>query len=610
MAIPESVIEQVRDRADIVEIISGYITLKKAGSNFKALCPFHHEKTSSFMVSPQKQIFHCFGCGEGGNVFSFLMKQERMTFPETVEFLAERLGITIPQPPLLGFAKQSRGGGQEIYEVNSLAASYYHDFLIRSPVDAPVQQYLRKRGVSAEIIKKFQLGFSPDQWEGLIAFAKSNGVSTAALARGGLVLQREGGGYYDRFRNRLMFPIFDLRDRVVGFGGRVLTEEGTPKYLNSPETEIYQKGRQLYGLSWVKESIKEKDAVLLVEGYMDLIALYQAGIEFVVASCGTALTVEQIRVLKRFTHRVIVVYDGDQAGQMASLRGLDLLLEEGCQVRLMDLPQGKDPDDFVRHEGAGAFRQKMQQAKDLLEYKLGLLLREKDIRDPHQKAQVAKEMLATIRRLPSPVLRGEYLKQLAEKIHVREENLWSELNQFPGMRTEEVKPVKNQPPRISLAEKLLLRLVFEQPDFLQTIQRELRAEDFENEQVRSLMKNVFDGSLDPRQMNQWLSGLEDLESARFFSGVLSDEEAVIEPEKSLKDCVRWLKQNRYRKQLGKLQQEIASAETDQTDQLDRLLTEYQQVLKIHQQQSPWLPSASPASPRLGRPRGERPEARR
>lgn len=587
MAIPELVIEQVKDQADIVEIISSYITLKKAGSNFKALCPFHHEKTSSFMVSPQKQIFHCFGCGEGGNVFSFLMKQERMTFPETVEFLAEGFGISVPQPQKGAISSSS---GQEIYETNSLAVRYYHDLLVRSPSTASAQQYLRQRGVSAETIKKFQLGLSPDQWEGLITFAKSNGISTAALARGGLILQREDGGYYDRFRNRLMFPIFDLRDRVIGFGGRVLTEEGegTPKYLNSPETGVYQKGRQLYGLSWAKENIKEKDAVLLVEGYMDLITLYQAGIEFVVASCGTALTVEQIRILKRFTHRVIVVYDGDQAGQMASLRGMDLLLEEGCQVRLIDLPQGKDPDDFIRSEGVSAFRQKMQQAKDLLEYKLGLLLREKNIRDPYQKAHVAKEMLATIRHIPSPVLRGEYLKQLAEKIHIREENLWSELNQFSQTRTEEVKLVKNQPPRISLAEKLLLRLVFEQPDFLEVIHRELLVEDFENEQVRSLMKKFFDGLLDPRQMNQWLSGLEDSESARFFSSVLSDEDAVIEPEKSLKDCVRWLKQNRSMKQLGKLQQEIASARTDQIDQLDRLLTEYQQVLKIHQQQSPWL----------------------
>ena len=583
MAIPESVIEQVRDRADIVEIISGYITLKKAGSNFKALCPFHHEKSSSFMVSPQKQIFHCFGCGEGGNVFSFLMKIDRMTFPETVEFLADRLGISIPQPQK-GLASST--SGQEIYEANSLAARYYHDLLVRSPATASVQQYLRQRGVSAETVKKFQLGFAPDQWEGLIVFAKTNRVSTTTLAKAGLALQREGGGgYYDRFRNRLMFPIFDIRDRVIAFGGRVLEEEGTPKYLNSPETEVYQKGRQLYGLSWAKESIKEKDAVILVEGYMDLIALYQAEIEFVVASCGTALTVDQIRILKRFTHRVIVVYDGDQAGQMASLRGLDLLLEEGCQVRLMDLPQGKDPDDFVRNEGAAAFRQKIQQAKDLLEYKLGLLLREKDIQNPHEKTHVAKEMLATIRHIPSPVLRGEYLKQLAEKIHVREENLWSELNRFSQTRTEEVKQVKSQPPRISLAEKWLIRLVFEQPDFLEVIQQELRVEDFENEQARGLMEKIFDGSVDPQQMSQWLSGLQNSESARFFSAILSEEDAIIEPEKSLRDCIRWLKQNRSRKQLGKLQQEIASAPTNQNDKLDQLLVEYQQALRIHQQQS-------------------------
>ncbi|MBI1977073.1 MAG: DNA primase [Candidatus Omnitrophica bacterium] len=583
MPIPEAVIEQIRDRADIVEIVSGYVSLKKTGRNFKGLCPFHHEKTPSFLVSSEKQIYHCFGCGEGGNVLSFLMKMERTTFPETVEFLADRLGIPIPQTKT---AAAGNASSQELYDANGLAARYYHEILLRSAQESVVRRYLAKRGISKEMITKFQIGFAPDQWEGLIHFAKAKGVSLSSLVRAGLALQKENGGHYDRFRNRLIFPIFDLRGRAVGFGGRVLDEEGTPKYLNSPETEVYQKGRQLYGLWFAKEPIREKDAVLIVEGYMDLIALYQHGVDFVTATCGTALTAEQIRLLKRFTHRVIVVYDGDKAGQMASLRGLDLLLEEGCQVRLMDLPAGQDPDDFVRASGAAVFRQKMQEAKDLLEYKLGLLMREKDIRDPYQKSQLAREMLATIHRVESPVSRGEYLKQLSERIHVREQDLWNEWKQMRSLtapREEKIIPVV--PQKMTMAEKLIIRLVFEREGALEQVRKELQLDDFENEQTRSLMKMLFENPMDRPRLKQWLGGLQDVKTAHFLSGVLSDEEEIEEPEKSLKDCVRWLKQNHSRKLLETLKQQIMSAQTERSETVGQLLEQYQQVLKIHQQQS-------------------------
>ena len=580
MAIADSVIDQVRDRVDIVELISGYVQLKKAGRSFKALCPFHPEKTPSFTVNPDKQLFYCFGCGEGGNVFSFLIKMERVTFKEAINLLADRLGMTLP-----AFKGEESSGrsSQEVYTANALAMQYYHQLLA---TDKIAQQYLRQRGITEEIVQKFHLGFAADQWEGLVSFARDKRISTTVLVRAGLVLEREGGGYYDRFRERLMFPILDLRGRVVGFGGRVLNNEKSPKYLNSPETEVYQKGRQLYGLFLARESVQAKNAVLLVEGYMDLIALYQAGIEFVVATCGTALTVDQIRLLKRFSQRIIVVYDGDQAGEMASLRGLDLLLEQGCQVKLIDLPSGKDPDDFIRMEGVNAFRQKIQQAKDLLEYKLGVLLRGRDVNDPYQKSEIAKEMLETIHKIASPVLRGEYLKQLSEKIRVREENLVAELNRFSSGRSFEQRRVASKKEvKVSLAEKMLVQLIFEQPDFLEIARRELELSDFENDEVRGVMAILLDPSLKSSQVHSWLENLENTDQARFLSAILSEGEEIADIEKEPKDCIRWFKQNRTKKQLGVLQKEIRTVQGNGDEKVNRLLEEYQQVLKIQQQLS-------------------------
>ena len=581
MAIPESVIQQIQERVDIAEVISGFVTLKKSGRNFKALCPFHHEKTPSFLVSPEKQIFHCFGCGEGGNVFSFLMKVERVSFPEAAELIAERLGIEIPK-----FQEGTFPG--ELYQANALAVRYYSEMLIKSPMAATAREYLLKRGIQRSTIEKFQLGFAPNQWDGLIDFAKARGVSTEILSRAGLALPREGGGgYYDRFRNRLMFPIYDLRNRPIAFGGRVLDEGGSPKYLNSPETEIYQKGKQLYGFSLAKENIRTKDVALIVEGYFDLISLVQAGIDFVIATLGTALTLDQIRLLKRFTRRVVVLYDGDEAGQLGALRGLDLLLEEGCQVRLMDLPNGQDPDDFIRTSGISSFREKLQRAKDLLEYKLGLLLKKWDIHDPHQKTQVVQEMLVTIHRVESPILRGEYIKQLAEQIQVREQDLYGELNRFGRKEIREVGPkTKDKNYQIPLVEKLLLRLLYEYPDSVDQVKIQLNVEDFQTEIVRDFIRQFFQTTIQKDDVKTWIKNqMRDPEQAVWLSEILASEEEIVDSKKSLEDSIRWLKNQRLKKQLGILQQKIGTAGGNPDATLKDLLVEYQGVLNLQQQLS-------------------------
>ena len=337
--IPENILEDILGRVDIVEVISGYIPLKRAGRNFKALCPFHHEKTPSFMVSPDKQIYHCFACGVGGNAFNFLMQYERLEFPEAVEALARKAGVNLPKDQ-----KQDQRAVSlitQLYKINELAADFYAHNLISSQ-GSSARSYFLKRGLKDETIKTFNLGFAHDRWDLLINYLRAKGISLSLLEKAGLVLAKEGGGYYDRFRNRLIFPILDIKSRVLGFGARVLGD-ALPKYMNSPETPIYIKGKNVYGLNFAHEAIREEDAVVVVEGYLDFIIPYQAGVHNIVASLGTAFTPDQAKLLKRYTHNVVMVYDADKAGELASLRSLDIFIDEDMNVKVASLPLGSDP---------------------------------------------------------------------------------------------------------------------------------------------------------------------------------------------------------------------------------------------------------------------------
>ncbi|MDD5027638.1 MAG: DNA primase, partial [Candidatus Omnitrophica bacterium] len=338
--IPENILDDILARVDIVEIISGFLPLKKAGRNFKACCPFHHEKTASFMVSPDRQIYHCFGCGESGNAFKFLMRYERLDFPEAVEALARKAGVVLPRDETPG--PKSSGLSTQVYRINELAANFYSANL-NSPAGLRAKEYLLKRTVRPETISALKLGFASDSWDGLLNYLRSKGASLGLLEKSGLAIAKEGGGFYDRFRNRIIFPIFDIKGRVLGFGARVL-DNTLPKYVNSPETAVYTKGKNLYGFNLAKDGIRENDFVVIVEGYLDFILPFQEGLKSITASLGTALTIEQARFLKRYTHNVVMVYDADTAGELATLRSLDIFIEEEMNVRVVSLPKGLDPD--------------------------------------------------------------------------------------------------------------------------------------------------------------------------------------------------------------------------------------------------------------------------
>ncbi len=374
--IAEHVLDEVQSRADIAEVIGRYVPLHRAGRHFKALCPFHKERTPSFHINTDKQIFHCFGCGVGGNVFSFLMQQDRLTFPEAVQRLAQELGVAMPDAP--------RRDAQidELFEILEKACKYYERVLAHPEQGRRARDYLQQRGVDDRSRRAFRLGYASDGWDHLVRASRRANSSAELLQRAGLTSQGARGPI-DRFRNRLMFPIRDARGRVVGFGGRGLDGE-EPKYLNSPETPIYSKGRQLFGLDLAKEAIIHAKCVILVEGYFDCVLLWQAGIEHVVSPSGTALTPEQARSLSRYTERAILAFDPDAAGEAASVRGIETLLEAGLQVQVAQLPQGMDPDECVREQGVDAFRQLLTKAAHVMEFLLAGATKQFDLRQAEE----------------------------------------------------------------------------------------------------------------------------------------------------------------------------------------------------------------------------------
>ncbi|MFH1550893.1 MAG: DNA primase [Planctomycetota bacterium] len=390
---PQHVIDEIRDRADIVDVISNYVPLKKAGSSFKALCPFHNEKTPSFNVSPAKQIYHCFGCGKGGNVFSFIMEFEKVPFPEAVHIVADRIGYKIPQEAIRK-ADNNVPQRKQLYRINAYVANLYHSHLL-SKEGEPARNYLHDRGISDESISLFKLGLSPDSWDWLIR-QSTRPESMALMKTLGLVLPRgEDQGYYDRFRNRLMFPIPDSQDRIAGFGGRSL-DGSEPKYVNSPDSPLFSKMNNLYGLNVARMDATRIGSMMVMEGYTDVIMAHQAGFKNAVATLGTALTERHVRLLKRYVEQVIMVFDGDEAGQKASQRGIDLALRGELQVRIAELPQGKDPCDFISAEGADIFAKAIDQAKDLFDYKIGIGRMRDDFNTVEGQSAVIDNILASV----------------------------------------------------------------------------------------------------------------------------------------------------------------------------------------------------------------------
>jgi DNA primase len=503
LAIPGYLIDQIRQSNNIIEVISGYLPLKKAGSNFRALCPFHQEKTPSFIVSPQKEIFHCFGCGEGGNVFNFLMKHEKVSFIEAVEKLAERVGISLPRDK--ASREEASRVSQErksLFEINHHAASFFQRCLKSSGSAQKAREYLNNRGLEEEIINKFGLGYAPGSG-GLLETAANKGYSKTLLEKAGLItFSEKRNDYCDLFFDRIMFPISDVQSRVIGFGGRVLGER-TPKYLNSPETAVFNKGKTLYALNLGKESIQKKNQIIILEGYMDAIACHQFGIENSVATLGTALTSEHVSIISRYAEEVVIVYDADTAGVKAALRGLDLLIGSGLEVRVAALPQGSDPDDFLRSQGVEKFQREIFQSLSLVDHWVKLISQTANLNSSEGKVALVEEVLPTIARIKNLVEQKEEIKKLSQLISVDEQTLLLELGRInrkayhwgkPSYSEELARRFRDSTSQegILKAEKGLVQVMINYPEEIETIRAEVTPDDFLVSDLSRIVKVIYE----------------------------------------------------------------------------------------------------------------------
>lgn len=431
MRIPPEKIEEIRNAIDIVDLIGSFVPLKKRGKSYIGLCPFHTEKTPSFTVSSERQMYHCFGCGVGGNSITFVMEYEKVSFVEAVRSLAEKAGIAIPTYSSEDDARASEQ--EELYNVCKEVGLFYYRSLTETTEGKLSLEYFHHRGFIDGTIRIFGLGYSPNSWEALIDYAKERKFSLELLEKAGLVRKRDDGTYHDYFRGRAMFPIFSTTGRVLGFGARKLFEDDPlGKYINSPETLIYNKSRILYGLYQAKEEIRDKDFVILVEGYADLISVYQAGIKNVVASSGTALTQEQIQLISRYTKNITIMYDADSAGSKAALRGVDLILENDLDVRVAPLPEGDDPDSFVQKNGANAFRKLLDEAVSFIDFIARSYENEGKLKSPEGQAQTVRAIVQTIAKMKDELKRNFYIKQVAEKYRLYESTLFRELEKILG----------------------------------------------------------------------------------------------------------------------------------------------------------------------------------
>ena len=558
MYYPEDVVEEVRTRNDIVDVISGYVKLQKKGSNYFGLCPFHNEKSPSFSVSPQKQMYYCFGCGAGGNVITFVMEYENYSFPEALKLLAERAGIHLPE---VEYSKEERAKADKrstLLEINKLAANYFY-YQLHQPQGKIGYDYFRKRELSDDTIRHFGLGFANKTSNDLYQYLRSKGYTDEILRDSGLVTMEERGTY-DKFWNRVMFPIMDVNNRVIGFGGRVMGD-GTPKYLNSPETMIFDKSRNLYGLNYARTS-REK-YILACEGYMDVIAMHQAGFTNAVASLGTAFTTQHAVLLKRYTDTVILTYDSDGAGVKAALRAIPILKEVGISTKVLNLKPYKDPDEFIKNLGADAFRERIANAQNSFLYEIDVMKREYDLEDPEQKTRFYNAVARKLLEFGEALERDNYTRAVAQAQFIPYEDLrrlvnrlGNQLGPVPLQKREEDrtdprerKKKKEKDDGIRRSQRLLLTWLIERPQLFEKIAGIIDADDFREPLYHEVAQMVFDGhkegNLNPAGiLNRFINDEEQYKQvAALFNASLNDSLNNEEQRKAFSETVLKVKKN-------------------------------------------------------------------
>lgn len=550
----DELIEEVRSKNDIVDVIGGYVRLQKKGSSYFGLCPFHNEKTGSFSVTPSKQMFYCFGCGAGGNVFTFLMKYENYTFGEAMQTLADRVGIELPKQELSEAQKREADERSRLLEINKEAAKYFYA-LLRNPRGERAYEYFKNRQLSDETMQKFGLGYSDQYSDDLYRYLRKKGYDDEILKKSGLVTIDEVRGGHDKFWNRAMFPIMDVHNRVIGFGGRVMGE-GEPKYLNSPETRIFDKSRNLYGLNIARTS--RRNQLLLCEGYMDVISLHQAGFDNAVASLGTALTSGHANLLKRYTKEVYLTYDSDGAGVKAALRAIPILKEVGITTKVINMRPYKDPDEFIKALGADEYQKRIDEAENSFLFEIRILNEQYDMNDPASKTAFFNETAQKLLGFSEELERNNYIQAVAEKYFVTVEELKKLVNNLaikggivkaPTPLKSGINENKKKEDGMKQSQKLLLTWLIEDTRLFKTIEGLITPEDFTEELYHRVAEKLFEqykteGAVNPAQIVSMEAGEEEQrEIASLFNATIHEVETQNEMEKALKETIIRIKQN-------------------------------------------------------------------
>ena len=583
-----SSLEEIKSRLDIVDIISEYIPLKKTGQNWRGLCPFHSEKTPSFMVSPSKQIYHCFGCGSGGDVFTFLIKYENLSFQETLRVLAKKAGVTLKSFQKHSVTTEEKEG---LLNLHKDALIFYQQSLRQS---SRARNYLQDRGITSEAQRLFSIGYAPNKWEMLFSYLRNKGYEVEIIKKAGLITHGTKG-YYDTFRHRIIFPIFDFKGEVIAFGGRVM-DDSMPKYLNSPETPVFSKGRTLYGLNLAKESIKKVGYAILVEGYLDVITAHISGFSNTIAPLGTAFTQEHGKLIKRLTQDAVLVFDGDASGIKAAKSAIGILLESGLNVKVLPLPGGEDPDSLLRKKGKDVFGDLLKKAASVVDF--FIMQTGSDAYRKEAPHLIAHEALQAISKIPDSVLQGYNVKLLSERLEINELFVREELKKIKKSLRLRREPQQHQDVSIGehvgktsegrsgprpMEEMYLLQLILQFPEMAGEIFDSISIEDFDDPVIKAIFKKmkVGNGSYSEGLINYDVLISECDGDERNLLTELSFKENFEDPEKIFKDCVVRLKSKRRQMLLHELQDKIKKAELEKDDSLLKtLLLERQKLLRL------------------------------
>ena len=579
----EELIQSVIEANDMVDIASGYMTLKRVGNSYKGKCPFHNEKTASFTVSREKQLYHCFGCGAGGNVITFIMEMENLPFVEALKFLATRVNMVLPEKQNQQEDHQAYEKKKRLYELHREAANYYYKVL---KTNRPARQYLLQRGISQETIREFGLGYACEDWSRLTDFLTTKGFTMAEMLDSGLVLASENKRYYDRFRDRIMFPIVNPRGQIVGFGGRLMaTGQNGPKYLNSPETPIFAKSYELYNLNHCKNFL-DAGQILIVEGYMDVISLYEKGIRNTVAALGTAFTPFHGKILERYANEVIIAFDGDSAGKSATEKAMNILKKTGLNVKILNLPINEDPDSFVRKYGQQGFADFVAKALTIVEYQLELLKSHNDLSQTDGRLRYGNEAIKILRQLETSVEIDYYSKMVAAQTGINQEVIRREVmrsksrSDYPSQLSEPAPREGSQPkiPRAyQKAQELAIRYCLKTPDIIAEFPRDYLTNPFYQDLLRTLSEKQKTGIR--IEVNQIMSHFEDSEEVKKIVEFMMNEDEVSRSD--YQDALEIMNRFYHEAQLDKLSEQIKRESTNgNDDEVARLTNQLIEIKKM------------------------------